>query len=605
MIETTLATKFVPGTNLQGDLVSADWRFLLPGQQMERILCLGVPSSSSVAVLATLGKEVFVASSNGIDLDNLQDACQKAGVENFHFVPLDDLEMLPFGAAAFSLIYVAQRAARRRFLTSKTLQVALARLLEPRGVVHFEVRNYVERRRLKAALRNLQAEGLAPAGVYWLTPFKGEMRTALPVSDAGIASFFFENVIFGQSFKKRMLSAIGSGLSRADWIGKVTPRHAVFLQKTAAETGVSAAPEFLVSLAQKSGCDFSQVRCGLSTRGKFNANKVIYYLFETGDTQPGVIVKMTRAPAFNFRLENEFKTLHALEAGRFVPNESFPHALFFDTHNGLALLAQKAVLGQPFRSRTTATPDCPVARNALDWLHELGQTSKNSDLVTGKEVGNNLDTLYQRFKMIYRLSADERAFMEKQIASMQDDETEFPLVFQHGDPGTWNILVSDDDRVIFIDWEAGEPRGIPLWDLFYFMRTFASWVARQQGSTHAIQNFSSSFLSDSPFSQMLAESVASYCAKIGLAAAWIEPLFYTCWMHRALKESTRLKQTSVDQGHYVNLLKCCIAKREVTPLQQLFSPGNAEGRGPGAEGRGPGAESQARRAKIKEQRANS
>ena len=32
---------------------------------------------------------------------------------------------------------------------------------------------------------------------------------------------------------------------------------------------------------------------------------------------------------------------------------------------------------------------------------------------------------------------------------------------------------NEDGRVVFLDWEAAEARGMPLWDLFYFLRSFA------------------------------------------------------------------------------------------------------------------------------------
>ncbi len=178
----------------------------------------------------------------------------------------------------------------------------------------------------------------------------------------------------------------------------------------------------------------------------------------------------------------------------FVPADSYPEPLFFDHHNKLALLAQKAVQGTPFRTRTKATVDCPLALQAVNWLVQLGTKSTNRELVDGHSVAENLSKLFKRFTEIYPLADGERNFLQQQLAVIESSQAEFPLVFQHGDPGTWNILVSADNRIIFIDWEAGEPRGIPLWDLFYFMRTFASWVLRQQGSSDPLKNFETTML---------------------------------------------------------------------------------------------------------------
>jgi len=39
MLELTLATQFVPGTNLRGEVSGANWMFLLPALDLERVIC--------------------------------------------------------------------------------------------------------------------------------------------------------------------------------------------------------------------------------------------------------------------------------------------------------------------------------------------------------------------------------------------------------------------------------------------------------------------------------------------------------------------------------------------------------------------------------------
>ncbi len=570
MIESTLNTKFIPGTNLQGDLVSADWRFLLPTLQMEKILCLEVPAAANVSVLAAIGTKVVVVSAHNTALDKFSRVCEATGVRNFEFVNVRSLHNLPFEEGIFSLVHFSKRSVTRRLLENAAFQRHVASLVADGGVLHYELRNYVERQLNQSVVERLSAFGFGLPRKFWLTPFKGEMRTALPVADSSISKFFFRNVLFGQSFKKRAMSRAGHGLSTLGMVGKVTPRRSVFIHKNVV-VKKKAPPEFLISVAAASGHDISRDRFGLSTRGKYNANKVIYYLFKPRQTEPHAVVKMTRAPEFNYRLQNEFETLQALKDGDFVGADSYPEAMFFETHNGQAMLAQKAVNGVPFRTQTTAQPDCPLAKNALDWLLQLGETSANPALATGSDFARNLGKLYARFCEIYPLSDSEHSFMQQQLEVLEGFEAEVPLVFQHGDPGTWNILATQDNKVIFIDWEAGEPRGIPLWDVFYFLRTYASWVERCKGNKDPLQNFANSFFQESPFTALLSRTLVDYCERIGLAAELIAPLFYTCWMHRALKESTRLNLERITDGQYFNLLKNCIANRGSTGLDEIFS----------------------------------
>ena len=58
MLETTLATRFEPGTNVRGGVVGASWTFLLPSLELERVLCVGVPRLGELRTLARLARDV-------------------------------------------------------------------------------------------------------------------------------------------------------------------------------------------------------------------------------------------------------------------------------------------------------------------------------------------------------------------------------------------------------------------------------------------------------------------------------------------------------------------------------------------------------------------
>ena len=67
---------------------------------------------------------------------------------------------------------------------------------------------------------------------------------------------------------------------------------------------------------------------------------------------------------------------------------------------------------------------------------------------------------------------------------------------------------------------------------------------------------------------MLIAATEYYRAQVGVPLELVEPLFYTCWMHRALKESTRLTSGNLERGHYFSVLNACIEQREA--LAPLF-----------------------------------
>ncbi|MGH2571194.1 MAG: phosphotransferase family protein, partial [bacterium] len=182
-----------------------------------------------------------------------------------------------------------------------------------------------------------------------------------------------------------------------------------------------------------------------------------------------------------------------------------------------------------------------------------------------------LRDLFEQFTEVYELRADERAFLQDRIDAAATAAPVFPLVFQHGDPGTWNLLANDAGQVVFLDWEAAEPTGMPLWDLFYFMRSFAVGCGRKRGVRDSLAAIGGEMLSDAPIGRMLANAVQRYRERTGLHAALVEPLFHTCWMHRALKEATRLNRDRLARGHYLAMLRLGIARRETPAMRRLFA----------------------------------
>ncbi|NIR47302.1 phosphotransferase [candidate division KSB1 bacterium] len=566
MLETTLNTDYVPGTNLSGGFASADWRFLLPSLKFKNFLCLGAPSTSSLPVLSTMGGSVFVVSKNLTKLRKFGQECQNRQIINVKIVYAKSFATLPFANDSIDLIYNAQRKNDVVFFRKKNIVAEISRLLSPGGVIYCETKGLANYQ----SVNNLVNSGLETGHIFWLTPFAGTVRTALPLSDREIADYFFTNVMYGRSFKKRTFSKLGRVLSKTGLLSHVSPRRAVLVQHAEMNGSTTEPPEYLMSIAEDAGLDLTNYRFGLSTRGQGNSNKAIFYLFNKTEKLPDTVIKMTRSSEFNYRLENEYRVLVELKKQLFVGQHTFPEPLFLSYHNGLAVLGMRAIQGDAFRKRTQANENCPIAHDALDWIVELGSKSANNTAISASEASDKLHRLFERFNEIYQLTSEHKDFLDQQIASIALSKNGFPLVLQHGDPGTWNILVSDKNRVIFIDWEAGEPKGMPLWDLFYFFRTYASWVSRMQGSRDSIKNFTDQFLKPSRLSGLFQEVTARYCLRINLDRSLVAPLYYTCWMHRALKEATRLTNDGLESGHYVNILRLTIEQRKTSETLKQF-----------------------------------
>jgi hypothetical protein len=146
-------------------------------------------------------------------------------------------------------------------------------------------------------------------------------------------------------------------------------------------------------------------------------------------------------------------------------------------------------------------------------------------------------------------------------------------VNQHGDPGTWNLLVDPAGQTMFLDWEAAETDGMPLWDLLYLFRSYAVTVSRRAGVRDRLDGAARHMLDGSPLADRLVRAVGAYRVAVGLPVEAIEPLLYGCWVHRAIKESTRLQAGRLQDGQFVRLIRLMLERPRAPTLARLIEGG--------------------------------
>jgi hypothetical protein len=628
MLDTTLTTEFIPSTNLKGEVAGANWSFLLPSLDLERIVCFGALSSKGYPArlisLARLCSELVVICADERMAQAVDDASRRHGLANVRSISLGGAAGLADDSVSLALISGATNA--RQLMRDRALQAELRRILKPDGLIYFERHGLPDQLRGSGAMRQL-AELFGVARLYWLTPLGGEMHTAVPAQDQATMRYFLGHGLTSRSldlgvlkravrslgrrsvaprlaapkpatrlpgpngraragFKTRIkrvsrttlaallqrvqgvLDSADQRLNRSPMLGRFTRRYGALVGRGALGMNEQP-PAYLRELASAAGISIDQHRWGLSARGEYRSRKVLFFLFDRTAETPEYIVKMTRDPALNPRLENEGRALDWLAERGIGDRETLPQVVFQGHHHDLAIVGETVIDGVPFEQRSSGMADCPLAGAAATWLTELGAATADTSAAAPLQVAEALGTLFERFAQIYTLTPEQHDFLAGQIAAIGRSRSRIPLVFQHGDPGTWNIWVTPSERVAFLDWEAAEPQGMPLWDLFYFVRTYGAWAMRAGSSGDVMKGFAAQFLSATPFQRLLITATEQYRERVGVPAELVEPLFYTCWMHRALKESTRLTAGNLERGHYFSVLNACIEQREA--LAVLFS----------------------------------
>jgi hypothetical protein len=528
----------------------------MPALDPERVVSFGPPSRPALRTICRVAREVVVCVPPRRHETN--DASRVRTVLVRRGAPL------PLADGFADVVVVADRAWLRRLAREPDLAAEVARILRPEGTL------YVEWDRLSAAdarraLPRLEGERLE----LWVAPGAGEVRAAAPADAPAVVAWTSRRWLSRPLPLRRALRRPTLALARHPALAAVARRRAALVRgETPLET-----PAYLAAAAREAGSSLDGSRWALVAPGDYNSQKVLFFLFDPEGNRPRAVAKMTRDPAFNDRLENEWEALTTLAS---LPvGSKLPRPVFRATHAGLAIVAETAVEGVPLRRVVRTEAASPYAERGLAWLVELAASTASPAPARTGEAAAALRTLLERFLETYAVTFGERSFLLGQLATVERLGDSIPAVFQHGDPGIWNALVAPDGGVTFLDWEAAEHAGVPFWDLFYFARSMGVAVSRAGGTRRATTSSHSVFLEPSELGGQLERAVYDLAGRAGIDLGLVEPLFYLCWVHRALKEATRRKPNDLNRGVYIRLLRLCIERRAAPGLQSLFTLGKS------------------------------
>lgn len=535
-VEIAPAAVALPATTLRGQVPGASWSYLLPSLELGRVVCLGAGPAAELATLARIGREVVV-------VDPLAKG-DPAAIANVRLAP--DFSSLDLADASVDLVRIAGGASGAG--PSPTEIARLGRLLAPDGRVYLEESPESSVRSNRSRDAYLE-QGLAVAGEFVLHPSRGEPREALPVGDPGVLAYVARTRFAGAPRRVRL-----AGRLQAVGLGRPPARTAILLARADVATPRTGPPDYFANLLDSAGLEVPRRWC-LLARGQFNSQKVLAVGFPAQGEEPNLIVKLPREPALDARLENELRVLRALEA---VPAAAgrVPRALASGRHGGLSILAESFVVGRPFRDAGKGAHGMAALRDAVTFLGDLGrQTAVPAE---PGALAAELRGILERFAVLYRIEPRHARALEALVGSVADHRGTLPRVFQHGDPGVWNLFVTPRGVVAFLDWESAEPHGAPLWDVLYVLRSYVVSAGRLWGFRRRTEAFARTFVGHSPLSTMVLDAVDGYRRAIDLPAALVHPLFVTCWMHRAVKEASRLAPERREHGNYVRLVRLCL-----------------------------------------------
>jgi hypothetical protein len=106
-------------------------------------------------------------------------------------------------------------------------------------------------------------------------------------------------------------------------------------------------------------------------------------------------------------------------------------------------------------------------------------------------------------------------------------------VLQHNDLGSWNIVVGDGPFQV-LDWESARERGLPLWDLFYFLADALAVIDGSVRGEDRHVHTTRLFAGKLPLSPVLFDWTRRAVAATGVPPEAVGRIATLCWLHHAL-----------------------------------------------------------------------
>ncbi len=269
----------------------------------------------------------------------------------------------------------------------------------------------------------------------------------------------------------------------------------------------------------------SRMSCVVVTPRFRASSHVVFLVLAEGKPDPVLVAKVPRIAGISTGLEREVANLRAVQASRAGGFDSIPRAVAFEPYRGRPILVETALVGRSMDPASVRRDLVGCCDAVTAWLADVQRPHHG---VAGADwferlIGRPL----RHFADVFPLSTEEARLLERTwdlVAPLY--QARLPLVFEHGDLSSPNVMLLKEGGVGVVDWELAEPRGLPACDLFFFLTyaAFALFNARAHGNY--VPAFHAAFFGPSAWARPY---VAAYAERLDLPPHLLTPLFVLCW----------------------------------------------------------------------------
>ena len=295
----------------------------------------------------------------------------------------------------------------------------------------------------------------------------------------------------------------------------------------------------LVSIARERGAwpDESIEPGGLLllTPGDRVVGKVVALAFHREDA-PALAIKTARTRDSGRGLHREAELLEAVAAVHPRGMPGVPRLRFLDALLGRPVLGETALSGVPLAATLTPASYHRAADRVTDWLVALAEPA------VGQPPEPTWETLvgpvFERFATEFGSVLEE-----SQLARTREivgGLGALPVVCEQRDFSPWNVFESDGGIVV-LDWESGDPRGLPGLDLIYFATHAAYYLERAWITGRYVDAHRTAWSRETAIGRANHACVERYLAHFDLDPALLAPLRLFAWMLHAHSDYVHLR----------------------------------------------------------------
>lgn len=445
-----------------------DWRFVLPDPTPGRVGYLGPPDPELLAALREAGWQVTVIPSEpGPGLD-----------------PLSRDRTVPDAARpGLDLVVVARPSGRsltlgaRHVRTGGSLYVACdgpfggswrrPRPLDPRGVS-----------------RRLERLGFTDIRNHLIVPRRSRQSAIVPLEDDGALRLLLRRHrgVVGL----RPVEIVAQALRRTSWLARIAPSSGVVARRDddSADRGDAVSNLIGRSIADAAGEPHGprDRPAPLLITPTFRASRHVVALVPTPDgSRPDLVAKISRQADSGAVTRREAQVLVAVASGPDVIRSSAPRLITQGTPWGLPTLVETGLNGEPLDPSAVRRDRDRAMALVIPWLAGLVQHA--ASLGTTPGAADRLQRLLDEPMVAFGLAMPPDDAWRQRIDATRAileplRSVPLPDVIEHGDVSHPNLLVAPDGAVAAVDWELGEPHGLPAHDLCGFLGYVAAASAR-------------------------------------------------------------------------------------------------------------------------------